>query len=109
MGSNGDLRARDQVGDLASMADWYDMLDFNISGEAGDVTVSTKWAGMKLCGFHNHATAAGVMLGTTMRDTSFSIRLGAGAFSGKLPAIKTLTKSGSSDDFTLFFQKINDA
>lgn len=105
MPSNGEYTVRDHDGDIASMADWYDAKDLNISGEAGDVTVATKYSGLVLKGLHNHGAAAGTMLCTSSRGSSFSVTLPSGGFSGKLPQIATLTQSGSSDDFTLFFQK----
>jgi hypothetical protein len=111
--SEGNLRSDDNRRDIASAADWFDMHDLDISGEAGDHVVGgylvvTDWKTGQLCkGFHNHGSSvATIIVKTAQGGVDVPIRLDAGGFSGKLPAITHIKVAGTSDDLTVFCQKV---
>jgi hypothetical protein len=97
-----------EADDLASMADWNDMQDLDISGEPTNVVIATKYPNLVLKSFHNHGSSAATILGTTQYNSTFTLVIPVGGFSGKLPSVKTLTQSGTSDGLTLFFQRTAD-
>jgi hypothetical protein len=94
---------------VASMADWHDILALDISSEAGDVVVATKWPGYILKGFMNSGASDGNVLvkfapqGTAL--AAVTIPLDAHATTPKLPPVHTIVKTGSLATLLCFFQK----
>lgn len=109
--SNGDLSpgaVEDYKRAIASMADFYDMKELDISGEDGDVVIETKYgAGYELKDIHNAGSGTATVKCKTYRSqsTTVTIKIPTLLRSGRLPNIHTLVKSGSSDDLVLFLQK----
>lgn len=101
--------ARDYL--LASMADWFTIKNLDISGEAGNVVISTKYPGLVCKQIGNVGTSDATVivkydngLGAAGDDDTFKLAANYGA-SGKLPPIHTIVKSGTSDDLRLYMQK----
>ena len=103
--AEGFLSNEDMPRNIASMADWYDVQNLDISGESGDVVVATKYPGLLCKQIHNYGSGTATVIFTTVRDSTVTIKIPALQTSPKLPSIKSITKSGTSDDLVLFFQK----
>lgn len=95
--------------DIASMADFWDMKELDISGESGDVVIATKYTGCVLKEIINEGGSVATVIVQTVRTpaTSITLKIAAnGGRSGRLPSIYSITKSGSSDDLVLLLQKM---
>lgn len=107
--SDGDFRqtrvSKDEA--IVSSADWFNMHNLDIAGEAGDVVVATKWTGEVCKGFHNYGASTATIKVYTVQapSTEITLSLSAGGFTGKLPAIETIVQSGTSDDLVVFTQR----
>jgi hypothetical protein len=94
---------------IASMADWFDVRELDISGEAGNVVIATKYPTMVCKGFKNlSSSAAATVIFTTKNNSEVSVTfpLDVGEFSGKLPQINSIVKAGTSDNILLYFQSL---
>lgn len=93
---------------LTSISDWSDHIPLSISGEAGNVVISTKYAGNVCKGFANIGAASGAVVFSTKKHptTQITFPLDVGAFSGKLAEIHTIFKTGTSDSILLYFQEL---
>ena len=90
---------------LASIADWYTCKQLDISGEAGNIVIKTKYSGLVCKAFLNRSgSTVAVKVITTIGDT-VHIPIAAYAQTSKQPPIKTIFKTGTSDSLTLYFQK----
>lgn len=110
---------------IASIADWYTCRNLSISGVASTYLVdigganyvdcTLLWTGYKVKGFGNQSsTAAATAILHSVNDVNdgvaaatreFTISIGASQSSGKLPSIRYIKVSGTSDNLTVFLQK----
>lgn len=90
-----------------SAADWYTMKKINISALAGDISVSATWPGHYLKGFYNPRRDSSLYVNfvTARGDTIMKYSIPAEYTTPKLPSIKTVFKSGTSDSLVFLFQK----
>lgn len=103
--AEGLLSNEDMPRNIASMADWYDVKNLDISGESGDVVIATKYEGLLCKQIHNYGAGTATVIFTTERDSTVTIKIPTLQTSPKLPSIKSIIQSGTSDDLVLFFQK----
>lgn len=92
---------------LSSIADFYDMKNLDISGEAGNVVIETKYGdGYELKEIHNNGSSVVTIILMTARTpaTEITLKLAAYSRSGRLPKIHTIKQSGTGDDLLLFLQ-----
>jgi len=98
---------------LRSVADWGDMDDMNISDSAGNLTVATNpfykhptdpTLVPLLKAFYNNSASAATVVVTTITGRTTTLKIPAYGWSGKLPSIATVTKAGTSDSLTHFWQ-----
>ena len=90
---------------LASMADWYTVKAINISGLT-DITMLTTYPLYILKMFSNQSsTTNGKVKVITVQGDTVTVSVMAGQSTGKLPPIKFVFKTGTSDSLIWYFQK----
>lgn len=98
---------------LAQMSNFYDSYALSISGlsapniVAGSLDMNVWKPGEYIYQIHNAGTAEAVVIyknGATSPE-NITIRLASGQFSGKLPGIRYIVQSGTSDSLVVFTQK----
>lgn len=100
---------KSEAQNIASMADWDDVRELDISGEDDDVVIATAYPNMVCKGFKNlSSSSAATVIFTTKSnpDVNVTFPLEAGEFSGKLPIIEKIIQTGTSDDLLLYFQSL---
>jgi hypothetical protein len=103
--AEGLLNNEDMQRNIASMADWYDVANLDIAGESGDVVIETKYPRLECKQIHNYGSGTATVIFTTKHGSTVTIKIPTLQTSPKLPSIYSITKSGTSDDLVLFFQK----
>ena len=97
--------SEDMKRNIASMSGWYDAANLSIQALA-DIVVETTYPGMALKQFGNKGSGVATIVCTTARGTSLTVKCLVGQTTGMLPKITNITKSGTSDDLVLYFQKL---
>lgn len=101
---HGVLNSDGEAINLASMADWHDAVNLDISGEAGDVNIETDYPGMLLKQFGNKGTTMATIICTTANGSPLTVKCPVGGITGKLPIISDITQTNTSDNLVLYFQ-----
>lgn len=90
---------------LAMMSGWYTAKNVDISAEATDITVQTKWPGYVLRAFGDNSGSVGTAVVVTKAGDEYTLKVPANGQTPIQPEIAKVKKSGSSNSLLFYFQK----